>query len=77
MAKAKAALWEKANQSAKDYGVKAGRETVRRWLHQKDLVYRRPRPVLSYCQILCSKEFKLSGVLQQSIHKNLALEKKR
>lgn len=29
-----------------DYGVKAGRETVRRWLHQKNLVYRRPRPVL-------------------------------
>lgn len=29
-----------------DYGVKVGRETVRRWLHQKDLVYRRPRPVL-------------------------------
>ena len=32
-------------------------------------------PRRSYCQILCSKEFKLSGVLQQSIHKNLALEK--
>ena len=29
-----------------DHGVKVGRETVRRWLHQKDLVYRRPRPVL-------------------------------
>jgi putative transposase len=29
-----------------DFGVKVGRETVRRWLHQKDLVYRRPRPVL-------------------------------
>ena len=29
-----------------DYGVRAGRETVRRWLHQKELVYRRPRPVL-------------------------------
>src|ERR1700733_9017078 len=28
------------------YCVKVGRETVRRWLHQKDLVYRRPRPVL-------------------------------
>jgi putative transposase len=29
-----------------DHGIKVGRETVRRWLHQKDLVYRRPRPVL-------------------------------
>jgi putative transposase len=29
-----------------DYGVQVGRETIRRWLHQKDLVYRRPRPVL-------------------------------
>jgi len=29
-----------------DHGVKVSRETVRRWLHQKDLVYRRPRPVL-------------------------------
>src|SRR3954447_12887501 len=26
--------------------VEVGRETVRRWLHQADLVYRRPRPVL-------------------------------
>lgn len=29
-----------------DWGVRVGRETVRRWLHQKDLVSRRPRPVL-------------------------------
>jgi putative transposase len=29
-----------------DYGVRVGRETVRRWLHQQNLVYRRPRPVL-------------------------------
>jgi putative transposase len=29
-----------------DHGVKVGRETVRRWLHQQGLVYRRPRPVL-------------------------------
>jgi transposase len=29
-----------------DYGVTVGRETVRRWLHQENLVYRRPRPVL-------------------------------
>lgn len=29
-----------------DHGVQVGRETVRRWLHQKNLVYRRPRPVL-------------------------------
>src|SRR5919204_1294335 len=29
-----------------DYGLTVGRETVRRWLHQSDLVYRRPRPVL-------------------------------
>jgi transposase len=29
-----------------DYGVRVGRETVRRWLHQQGLVYRRPRPVL-------------------------------
>jgi transposase len=27
-------------------GVAASRETVRRWLHRGDLVYRRPRPVL-------------------------------
>jgi putative transposase len=27
-------------------GVQVGRETVRRWLHQEDLVWRRPRPVL-------------------------------
>lgn len=29
-----------------DHGVTVGRETVRRWLHHKDMVYRRPRPVL-------------------------------
>ena len=29
-----------------DHGVKVGRETVRRWLHQQNLVYRRPRPVV-------------------------------
>jgi transposase len=29
-----------------DFALKVGRETVRRWLHLKDLVYRRPRPVL-------------------------------
>ncbi len=29
-----------------DHDLRVGRETVRRWLHQKDLVYRRPRPVL-------------------------------
>jgi putative transposase len=29
-----------------DYGTKVSRETVRRWLHQKNLVYRRARPVL-------------------------------
>ena len=28
------------------HGVAVGRETIRRWLHQKDLVWRRPRPVL-------------------------------
>jgi putative transposase len=28
------------------HGVKVGRETVRRWLHEGCLVYRRPRPVL-------------------------------
>jgi putative transposase len=28
------------------HGVTVGRETVRRWLHQGCLVYRRPRPVL-------------------------------
>ena len=28
-----------------DHGVQVGRETVRRWLHQHDLVWRRPRPV--------------------------------
>jgi putative transposase len=27
-------------------GVEASRETIRRWLHRGDLVYRRPRPVL-------------------------------
>ena len=29
-----------------DHGVRVSRETVRRWLHQADLVWRRPRPVL-------------------------------
>lgn len=29
-----------------DHGLTVSRETVRRWLHQGDLVYRRPRPVL-------------------------------
>ena len=29
------------------YGVAVSRETVRRWLHRADLVWRRPRPVLS------------------------------
>ena len=28
------------------YGLAVSRETVRRWLHRGDLVYRRPRPVL-------------------------------
>lgn len=27
-------------------GVRVSRETVRRWLHRGDLVYRRPRPTL-------------------------------
>jgi len=29
-----------------DHGVFVSRETIRRWLHQEDLVWRRPRPVL-------------------------------
>jgi transposase len=29
-----------------DYDLQVSRETVRRWLHQQNLVYRRPRPVL-------------------------------
>jgi putative transposase len=29
-----------------DHGVRVSRETVRRWLHQEELVWRRPRPVL-------------------------------
>jgi putative transposase len=29
-----------------DHKITVGRETVRRWLHEKGLVYRRPRPVL-------------------------------
>jgi len=29
-----------------DHGIRVGRETVRRWLHQEKLVWRRPRPVL-------------------------------
>jgi putative transposase len=29
-----------------DHGIQVGRETVRRWLHQENLVWRRPRPVL-------------------------------
>jgi transposase len=29
-----------------DHGVRVSRETVRRWLHRADLVWRRPRPVL-------------------------------
>jgi transposase len=30
----------------RDYALDVGRETVRRWLHREDLVWRRPRPVL-------------------------------
>jgi putative transposase len=29
-----------------DHGVQVSRETVRRWLHDQDMVWRRPRPVL-------------------------------
>jgi putative transposase len=29
-----------------DHGVQVSRETVRRWLHEQDMVWRRPRPVL-------------------------------
>ncbi|HKA01017.1 MAG TPA: IS630 family transposase [Candidatus Solibacter sp.] len=29
-----------------DHGIRVGRETVRRWLHRENLVWRRPRPVL-------------------------------
>jgi transposase len=29
-----------------EHGVRVSRETVRRWLHEADLVWRRPRPVL-------------------------------
>jgi transposase len=31
---------------AEDYDVQTSRETVRRWLHDENLVWRRPRPVL-------------------------------
>jgi putative transposase len=31
---------------AEDYDVRTSRETVRRWLHDENLVWRRPRPVL-------------------------------
>ena len=30
----------------RDYGLVVSRETVRRWLHQSNLVWRRPRPVV-------------------------------
>ena len=30
----------------REHGVRASRETVRRWLHGRELVWRRPRPVL-------------------------------
>src|SRR5437588_458811 len=30
----------------RDYALDVGRETIRRWLHHEDLVWRRPRPVL-------------------------------
>jgi hypothetical protein len=29
-----------------DHGVRASRETVRRWLRESDLVWRRPRPLV-------------------------------
>jgi len=32
---------------------------------------------MSYCQILCFEQVKLSGVLQQAVHKNPSLEKQR
>lgn len=31
---------------ARDYHLQVSRETVRRWLHQQEVVWRRPRPVL-------------------------------
>jgi len=30
----------------RDYALDVGRETIRRWLHREELVWRRPRPVL-------------------------------
>jgi transposase len=30
----------------RDYALDVGRETIRRWLHREDLVWRRPRPAL-------------------------------
>jgi putative transposase len=32
---------------ARDYHLEVSRETVRRWLHQQEVVWRRPRPVLN------------------------------
>jgi putative transposase len=31
----------------RDYALDVGRETIRRWLHRAELVWRRPRPVLN------------------------------
>jgi putative transposase len=31
----------------RDYALDVGRETIRRWLHREELVWRRPRPVLN------------------------------
>ena len=42
------------------YDLDVSRETVRRWLHRGDLVYRRPRPVLGPCDV--EREAKLAAL---------------
>ena len=42
--------------------IAVGRETIRRWLHQKDLAWRRPRPVLGRRDP--DREAKLQGLRQ-------------
>jgi transposase len=48
------------------FDVCVSRETVRRWLHRGDMVYRRPRPVLGPCD--SQREAKLAALRKLLVH---------
>jgi transposase len=55
------------------FHVKVGRETVRQWLHQNDLVYRRPRPVLALRDPQRSQKIrKIKALLAELPHDEVA-----